>query len=90
MGMSDWEAMPERGEIVECLESGLQFLRGETTLAAQKLAIRVLANIIIEHLDISGYDIRYRPTLQKSVDNLELQQVDGQEVSQDYLAAQEH
>lgn len=86
MGMADWDAMPERGDIVECLESGLQFLRGETTLAAQKLAIRVLANIIIEHLDISGYDIKHRPTLQKSVDDLEMRR----EENEDHTSAQEH
>jgi hypothetical protein len=68
MDINFWETMPPRGEVLDCLESGLQFLRGEaveTVEAARKLAIRVLANIIIEHLDISGYAIARKPAGQE-------------------------
>lgn len=46
-----------RAEVLECLIDGLQFLRGETPVAAQRLAKRVLANIIIEHLEASGFTV---------------------------------
>jgi hypothetical protein len=48
---------PTRNEILTCLVSGMGFLHGETCPEAQKLAIRVLANIIIEHLDVCGFEI---------------------------------
>jgi hypothetical protein len=47
-----------RSEVLECLVDGLQFLKSDAELPAQKLANRILANIIIEHLDISGFSIR--------------------------------
>lgn len=47
-----------RSEVLECLVNGLQFLKSDAEVPAQKLANRILANIIIEHLDISGFSIR--------------------------------
>lgn len=46
-----------RSEVLECLVDGLQFLKSDAAAPAQKLAKRILANIIIEHLDISGFSI---------------------------------
>lgn len=56
---------PIRSEVLECLVEGLQFLHNDAPLPAQKLAKRVLANIIIEHLDISGYGIYRKLRLQR-------------------------
>jgi hypothetical protein len=47
-----------RNEVLNCLVTGLGFLRGETSEDAQRLGRRVLANIIIEHLEISGFAIQ--------------------------------
>jgi len=53
--------VPARQEVLECLVAGMGFLHSDTPPAAQRLAIRVLANIIIEHLDISGFEITRKP-----------------------------
>lgn len=50
-----------RAEVLECLVDGLQFLKNDAALAthpAQQLATRLLANIIIEQLDIGGFTIQ--------------------------------
>jgi hypothetical protein len=60
-----------RPEVLECLVDGLHFLRSDTSAPAQKLAKRVLANIIIEHLDISGYGI-HRKTLEEEIPEAEI------------------
>jgi hypothetical protein len=51
------ELLSIRSEILECLVDGLQFLKSDAEIPAQRLANRILANIIIEHLDISGFAI---------------------------------
>jgi len=53
--------IPPRADLIMCLTAGLHFLRGETPEQAQRLARRLLANIIIEHLHVAGYTIIRRP-----------------------------
>ena len=60
--MAKYRESPEethrlRGEVLECLVEGLHFLKSDVAVPAQKLANRILANIIIEHLDMSGFGI---------------------------------
>jgi hypothetical protein len=55
------EMLSIRSEVLECLVAGLQFLKSDAEAPAQKLAQRILANIIIEHLDISGFSIHRKP-----------------------------
>ncbi len=47
-----------RADVLKCLVDGLKFLKTDADVPAQKLANRILANIIIEHLDISGFTIQ--------------------------------
>jgi len=58
---SVFQERPTRNEILACLVSGLGFLHGDTSPEAQRLAIRVLANIVIEHLDVCGFEIVRKP-----------------------------
>ena len=60
--MTKYRELPDefssiRPEVLECLVDGLQFLKSDAALPAQKLANRILANIIIEHLELSGFGI---------------------------------
>jgi len=61
------EMLSLRSEVLECLVSGLKFLKSDAEAPAQKLAQRILANIIIEHLDISGFGIHRKPSYSETV-----------------------
>ena len=61
------EVLSTRSEVLECLVDGLQFLKSDAAGPAQQLAKRILANIIIEHLDISGFSIHRKTSLQDTI-----------------------
>ncbi len=59
-----------RAEVLECLVDGLKFLKSDASIPAQKLANRLLANIIIEHLDISGFGIHRKASSEEMLSEL--------------------
>ncbi len=50
-----------RDEVLQSIEFSMKFNRGKPTRAALDVAVHTLAQMVIDHLELSGYVIMRRP-----------------------------